>query len=422
MQMIEYRPADVGGLVDVARLIQQAKMNAFNRNLAKVEAGHKYDDADMFAQGAEGLTGKEYPTSTAPPAEVGPYAFMSETDMRDTAAQRVASDTIKKLLNVQPTTSERKMTAPEFNQWAQGKEGQALDSLLSGNTSLMGKPAMQYDKAEIDRWRRFTGAKTPAQASGVLKDVLRAEAPTVSVVNASDQTAQFNKGMREGYGDALGQIDDKKAQEIESIARGVSRVDADSSPLNYRRYANKVNTVIDWEDKAMARAASDAERAAIRDRANRMLEATEQQFGYLHRTFQDDNRNPYADRLKRRAGGSGKEKYVYLYDTNGQYKKSELESRYLSNIDTYNKQGLYARNPETGAPTTVEGQRIKNVEGRQYLDDDALARLEGGQTPPATAQGDPFSGRKPGDIYSAGGRRWRFLGYVNGAPKAEPAD
>lgn len=403
MQMIEYRPADVGGLVDVARLIQQAKMNAFNRNLAKVEAGHKYDDADMFAQGAEGLTGKKYNTSSPPEYDIpsrdttspaGRMAGMDSEAQADLARRRATTDAFRSLVGMDKAE----------------KLGQALG---------VGAPAMQYNQREIDDWNRLMGrpvvserkmtgaeignwlqAATPSQREAY---ATRREAPTVSVVTHPDEAKETKRGedvlrflTDQRYGaakkqvgnevaDARRQVESKYAQDLENTARGISRVDVDSSPLNYRRYANKVNAVIDWEDKAIARASSDSERAAIRDRANRMLEATEQQFGYLYRTFQDKNRNPYAERAKRGGGGSGGKLVKVFYP--GREDPENLWSSQLTpaKLAQINKAGGDIQYPSSGAADDVYGQRIKNTVDLSYLDPEDRERLA--KRPPARPAG-----------------------------------
>ena len=192
--------------------------------------------------------------------------------------------------------------------------------------------------------------------------------------------------------DARRQVEDKYTRDLENAANSISRVDADSSPLNYRRYANKVNAVIDWEGKAMARASSDSERAAIRDRANRMLEATKQQFGYLHRTFQDENRNPYADRAKR-GGGSGFPEYKYAVV----HPDGTEEPMTVAELARLKASKAYRENPrlwrvarmEASSKEGIAGRQIKNEADLSYLDDEARERLsKGGTSSPAGQYGN----------------------------------
>ena len=410
MQMIEYRPADVGGMVDVARLIQQAKMNAFNRNLAKVEAGHKYDDADMFAQGAEGLTGKKYNTSSAPAYEI------PTRDTTSPAGQMAGLDA-----NAQADLARRRATTEAFRSLVGLDKADKL-----GQTLGVGAPAMQYNQKEIDDWnrlmgrpvvteRKMTGAELgnwlqAAPSSQREAYAMRREAPTVSVVTHPDEAKdtkrsedilRFMTDQRYGtarkqvgseVADARRQVEDKYTRDLENAANSISRVDADSSPLNYRRYANKVNAVIDWEGKAMARASSDSERAAIRDRANRMLEATKQQFGYLHRTFQDENRNPYADRAKR-GGGSGFPEYKYAVV----HPDGTEEPMTVAELARLKASKAYRENPrlwrvarmEASSKEGIAGRQIKNEADLSYLDDEARERLsKGGTSSPAGQYGN----------------------------------
>lgn len=333
--------------------------------------GERTGDFDMMAEGYEKMTGRKVESDM--PA-------VPELPGRDSAIGRLADRSLVDINNEAQKAAFSKALGTD-KPMAFNTPGE-YDEFIRSGTALVGKDALSHYKEQpLPEQGEGSQQRYVSQASALEKKSPYdpTERTTKQVLDA--RTAALRKQMQPAFQEEQARLTAETGKARQDLAKAMESygddvIDAASSGKGpaQLRYGKAAAALERARERELKDAGNNATKIyAVHNKYDRKQEALQTRFGNLFNKYDGKNLDNSSLGLGKGPGGSGsgKDEYVYLYDKDGKYIKSEKLTRYLANIDQYNKQGLYARNAQTGAPTNVDDEALRNARNRS-LDNDLL--------------------------------------------------